>query len=557
MRGSMRGTLLLTLALAACKKDKEEEVTLHGGVLTFDSPAAAAWEQEGTAKASGSSQYMVDLSLMGAHLEPQKAWSGQVELLRGVNVLEITGTDERGDSVTARNGVLAGTFDDPTDMVSDAMAIRVNQAGLDKVARLLEQSLTVDLVSGLIGGANPLYSETYSVLGWDAATVNVDLVDILFGPPDVQIVPSKGRLRVEIEIPDLQIDLYAYGEVIGFDLDSDVFMGADRLTGAIELSIDARQGGLEVELVESSLEFDGFWYDTSLIPGTIEDYIYVDEIAATIQEAVIAQVDALVPPLLDETLSGLDPSFETELLGKNVEMTYEFGAADIDDDGIFLGLDLGVAIQGDGRKTYQGFLSAPRTDPDLSTHAEVSGAISDNLLNRVMFEAWNAGMLDITLSSEDGSLSPIMLAPFKATTGQIRLKSDLPPVVVEKDGKIIAQIAELGVIVDLDDSELGEHLEVSVSAEIALEISVEDGLLVLALGTPDLVLSVRDSDWGASNDTITRLVEETLPLDLLLALLGDFEVELPSLYGMVIEEGDAERDAGGYHTDVELGIGFE
>ena len=50
---------------------------------------------------------------------------------------------------------------------------------------------------------------------------------------------------------------------LGVAIPREANVDADRLTGAIELSIDARQGGLEVELVESSLEFDGFWYDTS------------------------------------------------------------------------------------------------------------------------------------------------------------------------------------------------------------------------------------------------------------------------------------------------------
>lgn len=554
----MRALTLLTLAIAAgCKKDKEEEAAPEAGALTLDAPAAGSWAAEGETRASGTAQHLTDLDVSGVHLDPARDWSTRVTLARGANVVEASGTDERGDTVTVRNGVLAGHFDDPAGAVEDAMSVRVNQPALDKLARMLEGMLTTDLIGGLIGGANPVYHDEYEVLGWSAASVSVDLVDVMFGAPDITITPSKGRLRVEIDIPDFQVDLYAYGEVIGFDLDSDIYMGADRLTGAIELSVDARQGGLEVELVESSLAFEGFWYDTSLIPGTIEDYIYVDEIAATIQETVIGQVNALVPPLLDETLSGLDPSFSTDILDKQVELTYGFGAVDVDDDGIFLSLDLDVAIQGNGRKEYPGFLGSPDEDPALSTHVEVSGAISDDLLNRVLFEAWSAGMLDISMSSADGSLSPAMLLPFKATSGAIALDAALPPVVIGQGKDIVAQIAELNVTVDLDDSELGSHLELAVNVEIPLDLSIESGVLALGLGDPALTLAVRDNDWGASNDTITRLVEESLPLDLLLALLGDFTVELPALYGMVVEEGTAARTEGTYFTEVTLGVDFE
>jgi hypothetical protein len=50
-------------------------------------------------------------------------------------------------------------------------------------------------------------------------------------------------------------------------------------------------------------------------------------------------------------------------------------------------------------------------------------------------------------------------------------------------------------------------------------------------------------------------VEESLPLDLILALLGNIEFELPSLYGVAITEGTVDRDRSGYFSNITLGLG--
>ena len=79
-----------------------------------------------------------------------------------------------------------------------------------------------------------------------------------------------------------------------------------------------------------------------------------------------------------------------------------------------------------------------------------------------------------------------------------------------------------------------------------------DGTLHLDLGTPDLVLQVRESDWGASNDATTALLQQMLPIDSLMAQLGGIQLPLPSMGGLSVQGATVTRDPSGVHTAVDL-----
>ncbi|MBM4369602.1 MAG: hypothetical protein FJ102_25560, partial [Deltaproteobacteria bacterium] len=266
------------------------------------------------------------------------------------------------------------------------------------------------------------------------------------------------------------------------------------------------------------------------------------------------QIDAMVPALLDETLAGLDPSYTTELMGLEVQIEFAFAKAEIDRDGLQLALDLDVAVPPTGTKSAPGFLGADMGTPDVDTEADVAGAISDDLLNRVLYEAWAGGLLDMTLSTADGSLEPLMLVPLGVTEGSIEVEALLPPVVVENDGELEAQIGELLVTIDAKGSKLGDHLKASVNVFVGLEVEIEDGELVLSLGEPRLSFMVRETSHDVSNETMTNVLEEALPIDSILALLGDFAFPLPELYGIRLDKGTASRDESGVYTGIEIGV---
>jgi hypothetical protein len=547
---------ILGCGLLGCENEESAEEAAAAGSLTLDVPAAAAFTDEGSFTAKGTAENVASLTVNGKVARaPDGSWSSVVELERGVNVVEAVAETDGGTELFVRNAVLSGEFKSADDMVEDAIFLRVNKGGLRKIGDLAESMLTDDFVNESIAGMNPVYSDSYGVWGWDAVTVNANIDSITFDTPRFDFDPSDGELTLTVTLPNLYVDIYAWGDVVGFDFDSDVYLTASAAVLTAEVRIDTTsKGGLEVELGDVTVELQDFFFDVSLLPGEVEGDLLADTVRDTVEEMLVEKVEEMVPPLLDETLSGLDPSFSTELMGLAVDIEFQFGEADIDDDGLALVLDMDIAVPPTGKKVSAGFLGADLGTPDVSTHAEVAGAISDDLLNRVLFEAWAGGLLDLQLSTKDGSLEPIMLAPLGVQEGSIGINAKLPPVVVEREGKTQAQIGELEVKIHTPGGKLGDDLTVSVTVFCTLDVEIDGGELVLALGTPELTFMVRESSQPVSNETMTAVLEKALPIDSILLLLGDFAFPLPELYGIAIDEGTAERDDSGVYTAIEIGL---
>lgn len=546
--------VLLALALIGCHHDevKQEEVP-PPGLLSIDVPAAGEWLSAGERTAEGTGAGVEDVALNGSAATLSDGdWTAPLTLARGIDVLEATATDLRGDPLFVRQAVLAGTFANPDGPIEDAAILRVNRGGLDRIEALVEDLIVPDLLNGSLASLNPVYEDSYGVWGWDAVTIAADVLQVQFDPATIELGTTATELTLTATLPDIQVDIRAYGDVIGFDFDENVYIGASSAVIGARVFVLADDGRLDVQLNEVTVDLRDFWYDTDILPGEVEDYLLVETIRDALEGMLVEKVTEMVPPLLDETLAGLDPSFETEMVGVPVSAAFAFADVDTDEEGLVLTLDVEVSVPTAGSHTYAGFLTAGDGTPELDTHSDLSGALSDDLLNRVLFEAWRGGVLDIRLSTDDGSLEGAMLAPFKADQGTIAVDPVLPPVIIERDGALLAQAGEILVTIDTPGGDLGEHLVAAVNLEVGLELLIEDGELVVELGEPTIVLTVRESDWGASNETTTRLLEENLPIDALLLLLGDLSFPLPTLYGVGFDEGSAARDDDGVHTTVEI-----
>ena len=548
--------LILALSLA-CSRDDGVNSLDEGPRpdIAITSPAAGAWLSEGTVEVTGTFENLRTIDVNEAQATPDKSGTfvGAADLVRGVNVIEAYGTTNDDEWRYDRVGVLAGEFADPGHPIESAAGIRLNQPGIDAAMDFAGGMIDDETIAAAAVGMNPVYQDEYGVWGWDAVVIEANIDDVTFDTPRLTATPYAGMLELDVVIPNLFVDLQAVGEVVGWDFDVDAAIWADSAEIEGQLSLDADKGKLVVELLDADVNLVGFGYDTSLLPGDVEAYLFVDTIRGTLEDMLLEQITTMVPPLLEDTLSGLDLSFELELMGIPLAIGAEFASAEIDSKGIAITTDIDVDAPSNGEHTYAGFLSAP-VELDVGTSSALDAAISDDLLNRLMFEVWRAGLMDLTLSTEDGSLEPALLGGLKAEQGTIALDALLPPVVVQGDNGLEVQLGELNVTVDTPGGELGEHLEAAINLNIPLDLGFEDGQGVLELGSPEMVMMVRESDWGAQPETITQLLTQLLPLDSLLSILGDITFDVPSLDGLEIKSADVQRDKTGLgtHIGVEL-----
>jgi hypothetical protein len=533
--------LMSLLAFGCKKKDVVEPTTTDGGgdpseiSLEIVSPALGAHVPTGSLTVDGTQSGLSNLTMNGDGMDAADgSFSVELEAERGINAFEAFG--EKGTTFRlVRRSVLAGVFGDPSGPIPDAVGIRLNQGGLDAVGVLVSNLADPATLEAGVKAANPLY---------ESFVVDVYLETLAFDPLRVDFDPQPGKLLLDLVIP--QLDILLRLDTLG---DIDLYATADeaRVSGVVVLGTDG-QGHLTADFTEASVELVNFDYDTSLIPG---DWSFGEgTIEGIMEDTLLGQIEALVPGLLADQLSTLELAFDLDLLGTPVSISSEFAAAGVDGDGVQLVVDIDVEVPSNGTKVSPGFLTANVDRPVPNKTADMSMSLSDDLVNRLLFEAWTGGLVDLSLSTDDGSLPGAYLEPFGTNQGTITLDAKLPPVLVQKGEETELQIGELHIRLDTPTNEDFKFIDLALSAKIPVDLEVVNGSLTVRLGDPDLDFIVRDTDWNVENSYLTTLLEEQLPLDSLIVLFGNFSFELPTIGGLSLQNAAIDRDESGVFTNV-------
>lgn len=543
--------LLLLAGCGGCKDADDDAPVVYAdpSSLTIDAPAEGAWLADGAVTVSGSTENIDSVTVNGeaAALSADGSYSTAVTLSRGINVIDVAGIEPDGDALMERRSVIAGDFADPGYAVEDGIQLRLNQGGINEMTDMIEGMVSAKEVTKSLGeDINPVFTTDEVLWTWAAA----DLEGLDFGAAEITASPEQ-MIELEVVLPDLVVDIYAYGEVAAIDFTQDVSMTAESAVISAELALGAEDGTLTVELIDPEVELQGFAYDTSLLPSFMEEYFFIETIQGTIEDTLVEQMEEMIPALLDEQLAALDFSFETEVMSSTVSVDAAFADVNVDEDGVEISVDVDVDVPTVGAPIYQGYLASGAGDAPIDKGSDVAMVLSDELLNRMLFEVWRGGLLDMTLSTDDGSLEPAMLSLLRAEQGSVTVSAELPPVIVQGASGLQVQVGELSVTLETPGGELGERVVMDVAAFVDLEMSLQDNTIALDLGTPDLVIAVRESDWGSSNEALTTLIEEMLPIELLLLALGALEFELPQFEGLALGDTEIERSSSGYHTDIE------
>lgn len=540
----MRTALALSVLLVACNPENNLQAeTYEEPLLTLEDPAAASWMQDGLTQVHGRAVNLQELSVNELAVTPADGlFTTEIDLERGVNLVEARGVDQRGDPLFVRHGVLAGDFADPDFAVEDALFFRVNENGFEVLLDAAADQFTAETVAPMLAAANPVYEESIGFDQFELAAVEASITDLAFDRLSLTAVPTTGALELDIWIPNLDVTVDAAVLAGGNEVFSTyVSVGAERVEARARATVEIDAGQLAADVGDVEITLVDFHYDLELLPDEIEAGLMVDTIAGYLETMLSEQLEERLPEMLDERLAELEIAYETELLGRELSVEGFFTSAAIDNKGLQLGMDLDLAIPGDGQHDYAGYLRGNGNLPQVDKSSDLSAAVSDDLVNDVLFEAWRSGILARTLSTEDGTLEPAMLAALGAEQGSIVTDAVLPPVLVERGGKLQAQISELLVTIETPGGEIGEHLELALTVFLDVDPAVSNGVLALEFGEPEVTLIVRESDWGATNETTTALLEDKLPLDTLLALLGDFEIPLPVFAGIAVDRATTSR----------------
>jgi len=538
--------VLALLTLVGCgKKEAAQGTTPSGGTapsgalsIEVTEPEAAAFLPVGPVTVEGTQTGLSDLTLNG---EPMDAADGTfsvgTEVIRGVNHFEARG-EKGGTFRMVRRGVLAGSFADASGPIDEAMGIRLNQGGLDAIGGLVGGLVDPAAISGSLAGAGPVY---------ESVLVDLYVSSLWFSPLELDFSPSPGELAVDVVLPDVDITLLV-DTALG---DFDAFVTADeaRIAGVITLGTDG-QGHLSAGFTDAWVELDGLDLDTSLLPGDLT-FGVEGLLQGTVEDLLQEQVAGALPGLLEAQLSTLELAFDLDLLGTAVSIASAFRGASVDTDGVQIVADLDVDVASNGTKIAPGFLSAGEIGrPVADRSSDLGIALSDDLVNRLLHEVWTGGLIDLQLTTEDGSLPSSYLEDFGTDEGTLQLDAKLPPVLVQNGDQAELQIGELEMHLSTPTNSEFTYIDLALSGKIPVDLEVIGGELKVSLGTPDIDFIVRDTDWGVDDDWLTELLEEKLPIADLIVVLGNFSFELPEIAGISLGSAKIDRDDSGLFTTI-------
>jgi len=543
----MRSATLVLLALAACAGDDGLNQLPGDAGLTLEEPASASWHTNLKINARGRAPELSNVRFQNDAVTMNgDDWTAQTTVEPGLTLVEVRGEDSTGHELFLRHSIIAGTFGDVENKIQNGAYIRLNEPGFTAMEPILDELLTEETVAGILAGVNPLLDINIPVIG----QVNATLDSLSWDDFEFDIDAHDGYGEIDVEITGFSGAASASAGSVG---------GSVTLSSDVELYskilVEARGGRPVITLTETEITLTDTELTSNTLPSAISiiaTYL-IDAFKETIEGIVEDQLVPLIEDQIGSIVGGLDLSFGTELLGKSLNVSASFAELGFDNDGLFGWLDIDVQVPQDTSFPYLGYLETEVTaDPVIPSFTQVGASMSDNLLNRILFEVWAGGMIDLTLSTEDDSLPAIALVPLKATEGTIKVSAELPPVATKRNGDLALEFGNIKVELNTPDGELGQNVTLMLDGYAPVEPLLEGGELKLEIGTPNLSITVIDSDWGVPREEMTNLFSEMLPIDLLLAMFADLSFPMPALGPIQITDGTVVRDGNGTHTNVRL-----
>lgn len=551
----MRWSILTISLMTGCSQDPTPADTLSAQQvpsLTVSGPERATWSATGAADMTGQVEHISTVVVNGeSHAVSGDAFSVPVSLGTGINYFETEGIPtDGGASLFDRRSVLAGTFAPAEGSIPGAVAVRVNQGGLDDAADIVSGMVDAQEINSGISEMNPIVDLEYAL----GTSIAVNLQSIYFGEPMVDLIASGGALGVEVILPELLIDTGADISVLWIEGTQDLQMEASYAVIRADLALSLSNGVIGASLENTTVSLEGFSYDISLLPGEfIEDNLFDDTIREAIEDTLVEEMETMLPAAVTSLQDDLDLSYEADLLGIMVGMSAEFSDIGVDSDGVWIGMDVAIDTPATDL-TGNGYLFGDTATPEPDRASDMALMLADDALNRAMYELWLGGLLSQTLSTEDGSLDPESLSSFGITDCTITTDAALPPVIVEQQGALQLQLGEITADLRTPGFALGEFLTIRVAGAVNLDLVFDNGSIAPALTDLSLHFDILDTDWEQDEEAIVNLLNTFITPEQLLGALDGLSLELPAIDGVSIDNATIDRVETGVHSDLQIAI---
>ncbi|MCZ7586136.1 MAG: hypothetical protein M5R36_24000 [Deltaproteobacteria bacterium] len=485
------------------------------------------------------------------------------DLEPGINIIIGEAIDLFGNESRANISVLRGQLAPDDTAVEDAVAVRVNQRGLDQIEDFAETFIADFDIMDLLGDYVPFEigepGDSLYILG--------DLTQVAFDPPQVQLTPQWYGLNLSATIPNIDIDGYVDVTLNTASTTRYTLEATGVITAGADIHVAVVDGDIVVTVENFALNLDGLTVsiDGYSNPGLIA------LIRLVIDQAIGDLLSTELPQMIEDLLGSLDLAFDQTIGDATYLFTLGFADLSFDVDGMMLLLDALVTtdtIDPDTRD-LGGSLHTPNLEPQMGIYTPDGGldygfgaALGDDFLNQALYQFYRSGLLTFRINEEwadeqgfQYDLTTTDLALFLPGLADLYpdapiefwLDPQLPPVIVfgaddaAADGLgLKLQLGDMliNMVVVPDGLDPVNALGIAASAEIALTVAVNPDTQSIAIGfgSPQVYVDVFESEFIYFP---YALVEQLIPLivELALPLLGDFieEIPIPSFEGADVD----------------------
>jgi hypothetical protein len=452
----------------------------HGPpALIPESPARAAWVDDGTVVLTGVARGMDHVTLDGNPVSMAlESYLASTVIERGIGTFDLVGTEKDGTAHEVVYSVIAGETASTDGRIEGAIAVHAGAEAIEGLAPLVESLLDPASLLGTGSGTPVVDDGQY--------TVYIDGVTI--GGIGLRAIPTDGSLLFGVELQDLVVDLTVEASVlfIPIELQAHLLVNDAELLTELVLGTDG-QGGLTVEVERPQLHFQSVEVDVEDIADFIEDLFLSDDDAQQMLEDELDGLTDQIPQLVEGLLADLDEmtTIETDLLGTPLALAPYIASARVTPDGVDLGIDFDLTV-GDGAPAK--YL---RSDvPPAPGGTGLAVVLSDDLVNRALTDLWAGGALNLDLPIEPGSVESAILLLFGGAggAGELKITAGLPPVLVEQDGEARIEVGEWVLAIDVPGGKYGDHLELGLHGNLGADFLFDGASIGVGLHDAQLTL---------------------------------------------------------------------
>jgi len=413
--------------------------------------------------------------------------------------------------------------DDDTNSVDDIATIMTYYMG------------SLDLGSMI---SNPVTTGSF---GWCDYSVNVK--NISYGPPSVDLAPIDGGLHMYVVIPNFASDIEVNTSGWGCpDFDGTATASSITISTNVMLTVDGA-GNVSAAMQDADVNVNDLVVSLGGVWGFLLNWIidfFADSFAAEIESSFEQELGALIEDTLAEALASLalDESVEmTPFLGDGPSVTLQIttgiSSLSFTPEGGTIGLRAKVTapkgISHDPLGSIGRYSCGSGSDTGLSfpKQGEIEMGLHDDFFNQLPFAMYWGGLFELEVDAAELGAD---LGQYGLDDVALTLDFLLAPILTEctTDEVQVLQIGDMRVDAVLDLYGVPVEMTMYASVEVEAEIVVVDGAegkeLSIALGDVrkmEVEITEVSGALAGAEEMLVALVEDQLVGGLLDNLAGD------------------------------------